>query len=311
MRYGFGDYVYELVEGWGERRHEWDMSTVPGVAVDANDHVYILSRGKPPVVVMDRKGRLLEQFGNDGFGRAHAAYLDESGTFFCVDDAGHAVYRFDAGRKVDFTLGNKGVPSDTGCVNKDYKTITHGGGPFNYPTDLVIAKDGSIYVSDGYGNARVHKFSAEGKLLFSWGEPGDAPGYFNLPHGITLSPDEKIVYVADRQNCRIQLFDHEGNYLDQWTGLERPAGVVIRDGIMYVAELKRCNVFDGSPSRISILSLDGRLISRLENDLICDPNIGYRAAHGVAVDSEGSIYVAQIGKKHPKDYFALLKYRRV
>lgn len=311
MRYGYGDYVYELVEGWGERRSAWDLSAVPGVAVDDRDNVYVLSRGEPPVIVLDRNGHFLEQFGNGVFGRAHAAYLDGNGAFFGVDDAGHAAYRFGEGRKLDFTLGNKGVPSDTGCVNKDYTTITHGGAPFNYPTDLVVAQNGSIYVSDGYGNARVHKFSAEGKLLLSWGEPGDAPGCFNLPHGIALSPDEKIVFVADRQNCRIQLFDREGGYLEQWTGLERPADIAVRHGVIYVAECKRCNCYDGSPSRVSILSLDGRLISRLENDMVYDPNLGYRAAHGIAVDSEGSIYVAEIGKKHPKDYFALLKYRRV
>ncbi|MGD0329964.1 MAG: 6-bladed beta-propeller [Nitrososphaeria archaeon] len=110
-------------------------------------------------------------------------------------------------------LGKRNQPSNTGCVGKDYSTIKQAAGPFNYPTDIALDDEQNIYVSDGYGNCRVHVFSKEGEFICSWGEPARRPGQFNLPHGIFVH--DRIVYVADRENSRIQLFDTKGEFLNE------------------------------------------------------------------------------------------------
>ena len=102
---------------------------------------------------------------------------------------------------------------------------------------MALAADGSLYISDGYGNARVHKFSSDGRHLFSWGEPGAGPGQFHLPHGIAVGPDGTVV-VADRENSRLQFFSPDGRFLREWTEIARPCQVAIdARGIVYVAEL--------------------------------------------------------------------------
>lgn len=312
MVFGEGQYRYELVENWGNFPKSWKISVVPGICVDRQDHLYVLSRGIPPIAVLDKEGNCLEHWGDNVFIRAHGVYLSENGQVYCVDDDAHAAYKFDQKRNLVFTLGNRGIPSDTGCVNKKWQTIVRSAGPFNAPTNITLAKNGDIYVSDGYGNARIHIFTPEGHLKFSWGSPGAGPGQFNLPHSLRFGPDETL-YVCDRQNNRIQLFDKEGRYLDQWTGFERPADLFM-DGekeIIYVAECKRCSAFDGTPSRVTIVNLKGEILARIGGDKPYDPEIGHHTAHGIAVDSEGSLYVAEVGKKAPAGYVGLKKYRRV
>ena len=114
------------------------------------------------------------------------------------------------------TLGVSGRPSDTGATSPDYRTVQRGGPPFNYPTNVALSPEGDIYVSDGYGNARIHRFSPDGRLLHSWGQPGAGPGQFNVPHGIAIDR-QGIVLVADRENSRIQRFTPDGEFIDEWT----------------------------------------------------------------------------------------------
>ncbi len=311
MIFGEGSFQYELVEGWADALAARHVGAVPGICADRDDRLYLLSRGRPPILVVNTAGECLEHWGDDVFLRAHGVYLCGNGDVFCADDAGHAVYRFDRARALRLTLGTKGVPSDTGCVNKKWQTILRAAGPFNYPTNVALAKNGDIYVSDGYGNARVHVFSPDGEWRFSWGEPGDGPGQFNLPHSLRFGPDETL-YVCDRANNRIQLFDRAGRFLDQWGGFERPADLCIdKSGMMYVAECKRCNAFDGTPSRVTILNLKGDILARVGGDKPYDPQKGHHTAHGIAVDSQGSLYVAEVGQKFPQGYVGLKKYRRV
>lgn len=312
MKFGYGDFVYEWVEDWGkEAKERWNIVEAAGVTVDQEDHVFVLTRTVPPVVVFDRDGRVLDHWGDDIFVRAHGMYLDGDGYIYGVDDGGHAVYKFDRDHNLVMTLGTKGQPSDTGCVNKDYKTIVRGAGPFNYPTRLVAGKDGYIYVSDGYGNSRVHKFDRDGNLIMSWGEPGEGNGQFNLPHGIALGSNG-LLYVADRQNHRVQVFTTEGEFVTAWTGLHRPSDIWIdAEGIVYVAECKRTSDFGSSPSRVSIMDLNGRLLSRLEKDTTYDVELGSRCAHGIAVDAEGSLYITEVAKKAKDSFYGVKKYRRV
>jgi DNA-binding beta-propeller fold protein YncE len=169
------------------------------------------------------------------------------------------------------TLGSKGRPGE-------------GGAPFNRPTNVAIAPSGEMYVSDGYGNSRVHKFSRGGELLLSWGAPGNGPGQFSIPHGVWVDGDDRVL-VTDRQNNRIQVFDSDGEFLTQWTGLRRPCTVFIdRDDNVYVAELE---------SRMSILNSDGELLARWGGTKSAAPG-QFVAPHCAWVDSRGDLYVGEV-----------------
>jgi DNA-binding beta-propeller fold protein YncE len=160
-----------------------------------------------------------------------------------------------------------------------------------------------LYISDGYGNARVHRFSPDGELLGSWGEPGGGPGGFRIPHGIAIDTAGRV-YVADRENSRIQRFSPAGEFLDQWTDVARPCEVFIDlQGIVYVAELGyRAGMWPGTEpphadatgGRLSLFNQEGRLLARWgggENPCAAGD---FFAPHDVWVDSRGSIYVSEV-----------------
>lgn len=309
MIVGTGEYRYHWAEDWGEIPPSMDIRVVAGVGIGENDTVFLLTRSKPAILIFSSEGRLLNTWDDELFVRPHCVCVDDERNLYVVDDGGHVVYLMNSRREIRKVLGTKGIPSDSGCVDKDYHTIRWGAPPFNFPTGIAVAENGDMYISDGYGNARVHVFDRKGNLKFSWGQPGEAPGEFNLPHGIALYSG--VVYVADRQNNRVQLFDLHGNYLDMWVDFERPAGICIDgSGVVYVSECKRSNTFDGAPSRVTLLSTEGKILSRLGGQFY-DPDLGYHTAHGIAVDSQGSIYVADVGKGFPEGYFGLKKYVRI
>ena len=188
------------------------------------------------------------------------------------------------------TLGTEGKASDTGYRDvpdlfERIASITRGGQPFNRPTGVAISSSGEIYISDGYGNARVHKFSASGNHLFSWGEPGPAPGQFRLPHSICIDKEDQI-WIADRENSRVQIFNSKGEFLAQWTDLIRPMDVCIdKDDIVYVPEL--CH-------RISIFTRKGELLTRWGNEKGTANDWLFMAPHSAAVDSRGDLYVGDV-----------------
>ena len=158
------------------------------------------------------------------------------------------------------------------------------GGHFNHPTNTHLGADGSIYVSDGYGDTRCHRFAPSGQLLNSWGEPGTGPGQFDLPHGIWALSDDRIL-VADRENHRIQIFDPEGVYMDQWTGFRQPSDFYVDEdaGVIYLAEVG---------GRVSLLDLTGQTLTSWE-----DPGDGgptFSAPHGIWVDPDGAIYMGEV-----------------
>ena len=140
--------------------------------------------------------------------------------------------------------------------------------PFNRCTHTALSPKGDLYVSDGYGNARVHKYSPDGKLLFSWGEPGTEPGQFNLPHNICCD-DDGWVYVADRESHRVQVFDGNGRYETQWNNLHRPSGLYMPPGKCPICYIGECGPVMGvnraSPNlgpRVSIVDNKGKLLAR-------------------------------------------------
>jgi sugar lactone lactonase YvrE len=290
MVYGSGKYAYELVEGWAKLPQGESFVDVVGISIDSEDRVYIFNRGKRPLMVFDKNGKLLTSWGEGIFKRPHGSYLTADGYIYCCDDQSHVVYKFTRDGKVLMTLGNKDQPSDTGYrqghdIFERIASIKKGGPPFNLPTGVALSSTGDIFVSDGYGNARVHKFSADGKLLLSWGEPGGRPGQFRLPHNIWIDQKDRI-WISDRENSRVQIFSSEGEFIDQWNDLVRPTQVCMdADDTVYVSELCR---------RISIFTMDGKLLVRWGNEghsvdapLLVGP-------HVIAVDSRGDLYVGEV-----------------
>jgi len=171
-------------------------------------------------------------------------------------------------------LGTPGQSSDTGHIEN--WLVERAAGPFNHPTEMMKHPNGDIYVTDGYQNARVHRFAADGTLKTSWGAPGKGPGQFHLPHSIAFD-DAGNLLVADRSNRRIQIFTPEGQYLGEWTGMGGPNDISRgKDGNYYIAEQEA----DGNPAYCTVRSPKGEVLAKMES----------RHVHGIGVDSEGSIY---------------------
>lgn len=281
---------------------EMDIFEITSVAVDSNDFVYTASPNKNPVSVFTRDGVFLKSWGKGFFSRVHDLFIDKDDQVFCVDDNGHTVMKFTKDGELLLILGKREVPSHTGCVNKDFRTIRQAGPPFCYPGGVATTSKGDIFVSDGYGNARVHKFSSEGEWLFSWGEPGSKDGQFHVPHDIAVSKDD-LLYVADRENDRIQIFDEYGKFLGKISDVHRPDGLCIdADGLIYVAELGdrignkkmiRIPEADGPWSTVAIYDRYGKLLQRFgESD---GRMLGsFFSAHGICVDSYGDLYVSEV-----------------
>jgi DNA-binding beta-propeller fold protein YncE len=293
----------EPVGNWEQLPAGFSHRDVAGVAVDANDRVYLATRVRSCIFVYERDGTFVRTWGEGMFtDRLHGITVHPDGTLFVVDDAGHSVRHFTAEGKELAPIGPVGKPSDTGYDGTNVATVTRSAGPYNRPTNIAVAPNGDLYVSDGYGNARVHHFSPDGKLIRSWGEPGTGPGQFMISHGICVLPDGRVL-VADRENDRIQVFDPKGAFLAEWTDVQRPTHLVLGpDGLLYVAELwwrkglktpRGEEITSDRYGRISILDTNGRPLARYGGGR---PNTSgnFTAPHGIAVDSRGDVYVAQV-----------------
>ena len=205
-----GDFRYEVNMDWAKLPQGWTFHEVADVAVDSKDRVYVFSRGKHPLIVFDREGNFLYSWGEGVFKRPHGVTVGPDETLYCADDGDHTVRKCTLDGKVLMTLGTPDKPAPAWS-----------GHPFNRPTKVAVdPKTGEFYVTDGYGNSRVHKYSPDGELLFSWGQPGTEPGEFNIVHTVCLDK-EGLVYVADRENDRVQIFDPKGKYITQWNNMHR------------------------------------------------------------------------------------------
>ncbi len=300
---------YELVENWERLPEGYVHRDVVGAAVDSSDRVYVITRFDPRAIVYERDGTFVTSWGDGIFtSRTHCIRFGQDGSIYAVDDGNHTVRKFTPDGQLLMTLGTPGVASDTGydaSLKDTYakcQSIVRGGPPFNRPTGVAIAANGDLYVTDGYGNARVHQFTADGQLIRSWGEPGTGPGQFNLPHDLWVLSDGRVM-VADRENDRIQFFSPSGEFLGQWTHVQRPTGLFVdKDGLVYVSELwwrvgqrsfSRGTIEEDLPGRISILDLDGKVLARWgSSDRLAPGN--FIAPHGIAVDSHGDIYVGEV-----------------
>ncbi len=287
---GNGNFTYEVAEGWGKLPEGWTYHEVAAVGVDRQDRVYVFTRGEHPVIVFDRNGNFLRSWGEGLFKRAHGVTMGFSDdTIYLTDDGDHTVRKCALDGKVLLTLGIPGKPAP-------YQS----GEPFNRCTHVALSPKNEIYVSDGYGNSRVHKYSPDGKLLFSWGEPGTDPGQFNIVHNICADKDGYL-FVADRENHRVQVFDGNGKFETQWHNLHRPCALYMDRGpnpLCYLGELGpgmsvNKDIQNLGP-RLSILSHDGKLLARLGDIRPGEAPGQFIAPHGLALDSRGDIYVGEV-----------------
>ncbi len=274
----------EEVAGWLKLPADWRLRGASGIAVDSKGRVYIAHRGEHPLFVVDRDGNLLRTIAEEHFPATnmilptgkparpepmhwlHGLWLDRQDNIWVTEIGRDVVLKFSPEGRLLLTLGTSG---------------RSGEGPnlFHQPTGVGIGPNGDVYISDGYGNSRVARFSSTGKYKSAWGRKGSKPGEFDLPHGITVGPDGKV-YVAERLNNRVQIFDRDGRFLAQWSDL--PGADAIRltpDGHAYVGSADNTRTFQR-------LSVDGThrevLATRAE--------MGY--PHTFCFDQEGNLYVA-------------------
>jgi sugar lactone lactonase YvrE len=287
---GAGAYRYRVVGDWARLPPGREFNAdVAAVGVDARDQVYAFNRGRHPMVVLDRDGNFLRSWGEGVFHRAHGVHMAPDDTLWLTDDGDHSVRHCTLDGKILVTIGIPGKP-------RPYMS----GEPFHRCTHTALSPRGDLYVSDGYGNARVHKYDPAGRLLRSWGEPGTDPGQFNIPHNICCDGDG-WVYVADRENHRIQVFDGDGRFETQWHDMHRPSGLYQERGgagRLYVGEIGGAlavnyDVPNIGP-RISIYSRRGERLARLGERVAGLEPGQFVSPHGLAVDSRGDIYVGEV-----------------
>ena len=305
MAVGAGAHHYVVAPQWALNL-QGTSPDVPAVGVNSRDEVHVLTRSLHPVLVFDRRGRFLRSWGEGVFHVTHGLHIGPDDCVYVVD-LDHTVRKFSPTGELLLQLGVSGHPSETGYRGGDYRTISTGGPPFNEPTGVAVSPSNEIYVSDGYGNASVHRFSEHGELIGSWGGPGRGPGQFRTPHGIFVDR-RGTVYVADRENDRIQRFSAGGEFVGEWTGCRRPDAVfVTRDDVAFVAEMGYvAGIVPGMSlptpqslsSRVTLRDLSGRVVASLGADdgavkAPCAPGNLF-AAHGLWVDMQGSLYVGEV-----------------
>ena len=215
---GTGKYTYELIRDFCKLPAGQSFGLVSRVAADPQDRIYVFQRKDPPVVMFDRDGKYLGAWGSGEVTDPHGLKI-VGDTVYTTDRSDSVAKSFTLDGKPLLELGQRGVHSDTGNVTN--WLAERAAGPFNHPTEMMAHPNGDIYVTDGYRNARVHRFTRDGRLVKSWGTPGNGAGQFHLPHSIAYDDDGKL-YVADRSNKRIQIFTPDGDYLGQWTGMGGP-----------------------------------------------------------------------------------------
>ena len=273
MVFGQGTHQYTVQEDWWTLPEGWEFGWIPAVAVDSQDRIYVYSRSEHPMVVFDRDGNFIDAWGDDILKDAHGIFIDADDNIYCTERDTHVMRKFTTEGELLMTLG---TPDEPGAE----------GEPFNKPTDFALGPDGEMYISDGYGNARVHKYSPDGELIKSWGQPGTGPGEFDLPHCVRVDPRNRLM-VADRENNRIQFFTLDGEYIEEWGDLLQPDTIYIDDDdLVYIAELGQ---------RISIMTLDGEVISQWGSERGSTvPGEFLACPHGIWLDSQGDIYVGEV-----------------
>lgn len=262
---------YTVDPDWPQLPSGWNFGETPGVAVDAKGHVFVLHRGEHPIIEFTPDGKQVRSWGEGLFIRPHSIRIDPQGNIWTVDNDTHQVLKMDPSGRVRMVIGRRGVSGETEEN-------------FNRPTDVAFGPNGEIYVSDGYVNSRVVKFSKEGRYVTAWGKKGKAPGEFNLPHAIAVDKQGRV-YVGDRENYRLQIFDADGKFLKEWTNVGSPWGLDLRpDETLFIA--------DGYNDRIVKADLNGKILGAFGNNGRMPGELSF--VHNLGLDSAGNIYSGEI-----------------
>lgn len=315
-----GTFAYRFLPDWAGLPQDLGGAEITGAACDSEDNVYALTRHPGmPILVFDSAGRHLRSIGQGAFpARPHGIFINRRDELYVTDDNAHlAVHLSKAGETLR-VFGKAGVASDTGCdrdayrkwrganhipegmrhdnyfiLEKQIDTIRQTAGPFNGPTRMIEAPDGSLYCCDGYGNAAIHCFDPDGSYQKTWGSPGRQPGQFRLPHGILLDGNDRL-WVADRENNRLQIFDREGEVLTVVEGLYRPTELCTDGAHIYLSE---------SDAGLSIFTPDAEIVAQFGFPLspLC--------FHGLGIDSNGNLYGATLGKNRFRNLVKLERIR--
>ncbi len=280
---------YIPISDWPDVPNDIYLKEATSVATDSKDNVYIFNRGEVPVLVFSDDGKLIDSWGKGEFVRPHGIFIDKDDTLYLVDDGGHFLKKCTKDGKVLMTIGNPGNPTEW-----------QKGGYFNRPTDVTIDLDGFLYISDGYGNSRIHKFDQTGKHIKSWGSPGTDPGDFNLPHNICLV-DDKYLWVCDRENFRIQVFDKEGSWVNQ-LHFHRPQAIFRGKGrlegfILLTEAGTGMHTQEGVPdigNIVRILDYEGNTIKKIGDSYSGEAPNQFISPHGITSNSKGDIIVAEV-----------------
>ena len=261
-----------------------------------------------PVHKLDAQGNIVKSFGAGMFVFPHKIYQDRNGNIWVVDDramnprerkkypdakpAGHTVTKFDQDGNVLMTIGRPGVAGDPP------NALTE-------PCSIVIAENGDIFISEGHSGqapdapastvARISRFTKDGKFIRSFGRLGSGPGEFKTPHDIAMDAQGRL-YVADRGNHRIQILDQDGNYLAEWKQFGRPSGIVLRGGLVYVADSESNGVAPnpGWKRGIRVGDAQGKVLYRIPDPLEMKST---SFAEGIAVDAQGNVYGGEVGPR--------------
>lgn len=267
---------YRVVPGWAQLPKGWNFGECSGVDVDKDDNVWVFNRGAHPVIQFDKDGKMLQAWTEVPVKASHGIRVDPEGNIWTVDVEAHRLLKFTPAGQILMMIGAVG-----GAAGKDNDVKDQ----FNRPTDIAFGSNGDLFVSDGYVNSRVVKFSKDGEYVKHWGKKGTGDGEFNLVHDVALDARGRL-YVADRNNNRIQIFNQNGAFLGKWTNVGQPWGLyyVKRENALYMC--------DGLNDRIVKLNLDGQVLGVLGTHGKIAGKLDF--PHNLAVDSTGAIYVAEI-----------------
>jgi hypothetical protein len=269
---GQGKHTYRVDKTWGRRAGGVAaFGVAQGVTGDSQDRIYVFQRSPTAeVLVFDREGTLLNRWGNGQFVTPHGIWMSPDDELFLTDTGDHTVTHWTTDGKLLRRWGTPGTPGPAGQ-------------PFNQPTKAVLTADGEMYVADGYGQQRVHRFDRDGNLVHSWGEQGTGPSQFVLPHDVWVDERDRVL-VCDRENRRVEIFDRSGTYQGEWADLQNPMQVFGHDGVLYLAH---------AYAEISIRTLDGEVLARWpwESTVV---QAAEMSPHSLWVDSRGDIYVGEV-----------------
>jgi len=268
------------------------LGTVSSVASDGKGIVYVLQRGDKadPVIAVDTQGRVLRSWGKGMFTVPHSIRVDADGNIWTVDAGSSVLLKFTPqGRKLqEIDVGEVATGSE--CA---FPTLCG-------TTDVTFGPAGRLFISDGYGNARILEYTGDGKRVKVWGSKGTAPGQFQIPHGIAF--DGKVLYVADRTNARVQRFDLDGRYLGEWTHLGRPFALQFTSGALWVA-LMTLEAGAGAKASPWILKVDpatGKVLGQIEAP----------GPHSIDVTAAGEMFASGCcGGSNPMSFYWLQKSR--